>query len=282
MPHSDLPIMYIGDARHPGRFFMDCIIFSPTGTTRSIVTAIAEGMDQPIARPVDLTFPACVEPEAADDGPVIIGTPVYGGRVPALAAQRLRQHIRGDGRPAVLVVVYGNRAFDDALLELRDLAEELGFVPVAGAAFIGEHSFSTAAVPVAEGRPDTADADKARAFGQAVRARLDATPDLSALPRLEVPGNYPHRDGAAAMAVSPETLQENCVLCGECARACPTGAIVVTAESVETDTALCLRCCACIRACHYAGRLMLHPKVLEFGRILNDKFSRRAEPETFL
>ena len=40
--------------------------------------------------------------------------------------------------PAVLVVVYGNRAYDDALLELSDIATGAGFVPLAAGAFVGE------------------------------------------------------------------------------------------------------------------------------------------------
>jgi Fe-S-cluster-containing hydrogenase component 2 len=258
---------------------MHRIFFSPTGTTRLIVEAVADGLGAE-SDPVDLTLPRRRDP-ASDNGPAIIGVPVYAGRVPVLAAERLRRHVRGQGRPSVLVVVYGNRAFEDALLELRDLAEELGFVPVAGAAFVGEHSFSTAACPVAAGRPDLEDRNAARAFGQAVREKLARMSDPTRLPRLQVPGNFPYRDGVQPALISPETVAENCVLCGECARHCPTEAISVSADTVETNKALCLRCCACIRICRYAARVMLHPRILEFGQILHDNFGRRAEPEVF-
>ena len=83
------------------------------------------------------------------------------------------RRVKGDGTPAVLVVVYGNREFEDALIELRDLMVEQGFRPVAGAAFIGEHSFSNDATPIALGRPDAEDLVKARAFGEEVRTTLD-------------------------------------------------------------------------------------------------------------
>jgi hypothetical protein len=130
--------------------------------------------------------------------------PVHAGRVPALAVERMRA-IKGMGRPAVLVTVYGNRAFDDALLELRDLATELEFVPVAGAAFIGQHSFSTPEFPVAQGRPDMADRDRAAAFGRHVRDKLAGISneaELRNLPELRVPGNFPYRDGVQAAPIS--------------------------------------------------------------------------------
>lgn len=59
----------------------------------------------------------------------VIAVPVYGGRVAATALQRL-QRLKGNGSPAILVVVYGNRDYEDALLELRDTAVQLGFVPL--------------------------------------------------------------------------------------------------------------------------------------------------------
>ena len=43
---------------------------------------------------------------------------------------------------AVPVVLFGNRNFDDGLIELRNILTEDGFMPVAGGAFVGEHAFS--------------------------------------------------------------------------------------------------------------------------------------------
>ena len=66
----------------------------------------------------------------------VIAVPVYGGRVAATALQRL-QRLKGNGSSAILVVVYGNRDYEDALLELRDTTVQLGFVPLTAGAFIG-------------------------------------------------------------------------------------------------------------------------------------------------
>lgn len=257
----------------------ELIAFSPTGTTRTVIGAVAEGIGAPVSA-FDLTLSDIHAPAPGEIA--VIGTPVYAGRVPETAAARLRRHVRGMGRPAVLVAVYGNRAFEDALLELRNLALELGFVPVAAAAFIGEHSFSTPQWPVAEGRPDAADRDKAVAFGRSVRELLDEVSEPSALRPLEVPGNLPYRQGVQSSTICPETDVRTCVLCGECARVCPSGAITLTEDSVLTEPSLCLRCCACTRACPTGSRVMRHERILDFGRMLSTQYAQRREPEFFL
>lgn len=113
----------------------------------------------------DLTLDESSSPIEMEGELCVIVTPVYGGRVPALALQRL-QRLKGNGAPAILVVVYGNRDYEDALLELRDTAISLGFVPLTAGAFIGEHSYSTPELPIAAGRPDTDDLQQAREFGK--------------------------------------------------------------------------------------------------------------------
>lgn len=261
-------------------------LFSPTGTTRNVLDAMADGIGAAATSRHDLTLPASWDadgwnrPSAGDLA--LIGVPVYAGRVPSLAVERLKASVAGDGMPAVLVVVYGNRAFDDALLELRDLAIELGFAPVAGAAFVGEHSFSTREWPVAEGRPDAADLALARDFGRRVRERLEGCDDPAGMPQLTVPGNFPYRDGMQAAAISPDTEASACVLCGECERRCPSGAVRLEGGAVETRKELCLRCLACVRACPTGARAMLHPRILEFGRVLHEQHGLRKEPGIFL
>lgn len=259
----------------------EIMFFSPTGTTKTIVACIAEGLGvRPSFR--DVTVPCGCMDSRSDGEIAVIGVPVYAGRVPEPAAARLRAGIRGGGRPAILAVVYGNRAFEDALLELRDLALELGFVPVAGAAFIGEHSFSTPQWPVAQGRPDAADRDKAVAFGRSVRELLEGVSEPADLRPLEVPGNFPYRQGVQPSSICPETDARTCVLCGGCVRSCPSGAITLDEDSVLTEAALCLRCCACTRVCPAGARVMRHEKILEFGRMLSTQYAQRREPEFFL
>jgi len=258
------------------------VCFSPTKTTLKIVDAVAEGMGLKSVSRVDLTFPSENEAVDAAGDLAVIGVPVYSGRVPDLAVKRLRKHVQGKGRPAVLVVVYGNRAYDDALLELRNLAEELGFVPVAAGAFIGEHSFSTPELPVVPGYPTENHVEKARHFGAGVIEKMQAVESLDQMGELQVPGNFPYRDGAPVSTVSPKTRSEECTHCGECARMCPSQAITVTETAVETDPSGCIWCSACIRACPSGGRYWDAPRVHELNTFLHANHAEPKEPETFL
>lgn len=136
------------------------ICFSPTHTSRTIAEAVAAGMNAARIRTVDLTLDRSDSPITVGAGEtVVLGAPVYAGRVAPEAVRRLRriQVEAGASVPAVVTVTYGNRDYEDALVELYDLAVSLGLSPFAAGAFIGEHSYSTQEMPVAEGRPDTLD-----------------------------------------------------------------------------------------------------------------------------
>ena len=259
------------------------IYFSPTRTTQRILTGIAQGIDVSDVIHLDLTPPGVQGRtfEVGEETIALIGAPVYGGRLPKVAVERLCR-VRGDDTPAVLVVVYGNRAFEDALLELKNITEACGFVPIAGAAFIGEHSYSSEAMPIAVGRPDAADLEKAVALGQQVREKLAQT-SLGDLLPLTIPGNYPYKEQKPSTETSPTpiTIADLCTLCGDCAAVCPTAAITVS-DSVVTKAAACIRCCACTRACPTGARVMEDPRILRTAAWLYENHSERKEPEVFL
>lgn len=228
---------------------------------------------------IDLTPPGTedVMHDLTRDELTIIASPVYGGRIPSTAIERLK-NLRADGSPAVLVVVYGNRAYEDALLELKDLATGLGFKAVAGAAFIGEHSYSTPETPIATGRPDEADLEKARAFGAKVKAKLDR---LTSIPRLVVPGNRPYKERRVREPRSPETEPDTCILCGTCARICSTGVVTVS-EAVKTEKEGCISCTACVKNCPTGARHWGDEGVKKMAEWLHTNYSARKEPEFFI
>lgn len=258
------------------------IYFSPTRTTKKVAEAIADGLHIPAVEHVDLTMRKQHPTPLGEvrDALAVIAAPVYGGRLPLEMIARLKG-LTGVGAPAVLVVVYGNRAYEDALLELHDLARAAGFRPVAAGAFIGEHSLSTGAAPLAVGRPDQDDVGKAEAFGRMVRAKLDGLREFRDIAPLKVPGNYPYKERKASPKVAPATKADLCTTCGECATVCPTAAITV-GESVTTVADDCIRCCACVRACPTGARVADDPRITQVADWLYTNFKERREPETYL
>ncbi|ABK98897.1 4Fe-4S binding protein [Pelobacter propionicus] len=256
------------------------IYFSPTHTTKRVLEAIARSFPEAAVEQYDLTLPGARLPEeTAGEGVLtIFGAPVYGGRLPAQARERLRL-VRGGGM-AVVVVLYGNREFEDALLELWDLAQELGYIPIAGGAFIGEHSFSTPEVPVAAGRPDTADLEAAAEFGRRIGKKARRLTGLDLVPSLEVPGDSPYREWKG-LSIPPETDASLCIRCGTCVRICPTAAIS-SGVGMPTDLVACIACCACVRECPTGARVMRDERIREKAVWLNEKCAERKEPQTFV
>ena len=258
------------------------IYFSPTETTRKILDGIAQGVQAASIERLNLTLPdaATRNFSGARADLAIIGMPVYAGRLPQDAVNRLKR-INGNGAPAVVVVLYGNRAYDDALIELRDVATEAGFVPIAAGAFIGEHSFSTDNALIAHQRPDGSDLQCAQEFGQAVRPLLASLAVAGKPPALQVPGNVPYMDYKVLQNVAPASDDQLCTRCGACATACPTGAIALQGNIMATDASLCILCCACVKQCTIGARELNDERINKLRGMLTTKFAQRKEPELF-
>lgn len=167
------------------------VYFSPTDSTHRILSAITKELPWPVQE-LDITdYPADDgEYRLSADELLLAGVPVYGGRVPAAVAQRLK-NLHGDETPAVIVAVYGNRDYDDALLELRDLLEQRGFRVIAAAAFIAEHNIMHS---VAAGRPDEQDFKALEKFAQEVVKKLARINRDAAAEPLALKGNLPYRE----------------------------------------------------------------------------------------
>lgn len=148
-----------------------------------------------------------------DDDLVVIGVPVYGGRVPPDVKTRLKL-LKAEGIPAALIVVYGNRAYEDALLELKDLAVEINCIPIAGAVFIGEHSLSTNKRPIVSKRPDGEDIIKAMEFGGMIQKKIMDMYNISVPTSLYVPGNFPYKEVKIRTRETPVTRISSCEMWG--------------------------------------------------------------------
>lgn len=283
------------------------VVFSPTGTSRKIAAAIARGLDcaagsRPQETPTPDAVPAVREIDLTHGDPsgeivlpadaiAVIAVPVYGGHIAPTAAQRLAK-VRGSGTPAVIAVVYGNRAFEHAAAELADLATRQGFIPVAAAAFVGEHSYSTPETPIAAGRPDAEDLAAAEQFGKSVREKLAAgnisavdatrlkdrpTPLMAMLRFIRFFLRYRRQQKKHPAVYLPEGDAARCTHCGRCTAVCPVGAIA-RGDETHTDPARCIRCCACVKGCPVGARTFHTP----FAEPLSRSFARRKEPVTRL
>jgi ferredoxin len=256
--------------------------FSPTRTTKAILESIAGGTGVEAVEHLDVTLPDAERDfaEMKEDELLIIGCPVYAGRLPEIAVQRFNS-LKSNGGPAVIVVLYGNREIEDALVELSDLAAASGFMPVAGGAFIGEHSFSSASFPLANGRPDGSDIQCAREFGKSIGEYLRSIGSLQDIGPLKLPGNRPYREHIVHPKTSPVTDSELCTACGTCASACPTGSILAD-KTAKTDVETCILCCACVKLCPENARALKDPFVGQIIEWLYSNTANRKEPEVFI
>jgi ferredoxin len=258
------------------------VYFSPTGTTKAVVQGIARGISQNNVECIDITLPdARKKPlQASEKELLILGVPVYMGRVPALLTEWLHA-MNARNTPAVCVVVYGNRVYEDALIELRDILTQCGCKLIAGGAWIGEHSFSRSETPTAQGRPDARDLEYAELFGRKIQEKLATLSSVDQIPEVTIPGCHPYRGDPTLWTVDFIAVSDTCIQCGICAEGCPAGAIDPE-NSRAIDTEKCITCCACIRNCPRHERIMKPSLVMDASLRLSILYNERKEPEFFI
>ena len=100
----------------------ELVYFSATGTTRKVIETIGKSLSVRSNDHNLLLHPIREDISIAPDHLTIVAMPVYNGRLPDYGTRSLT-HLKGNGTPAIAVVVYGNREYDDALLELKTLLE---------------------------------------------------------------------------------------------------------------------------------------------------------------
>ncbi|MHC1723879.1 MAG: EFR1 family ferrodoxin [Aminipila sp.] len=258
------------------------VYFSPTRTTEAIIQGVARGMNQSAVELIDITKPAVRKQQlqTSENELLVIAVPVYMGRIPALLSEWLNS-IKAHNTPVVCIVVYGNRAYDDALLELKNILIKSGCIPIAGAAYIGEHSFSSSELSCAKGRPDVSDLNHAELFGQKIIEKLQSVLSVDCLPDINIPGNYPYGGATELWKIDFISISNSCTQCGICAAGCPVGA-VDSANSRLIDIKKCILCCACIKHCPQNARTMKPGLMKDAAIRVNEKFKERKEPIFFL
>ena len=248
------------------------LCFSPTGGTQKVADILTGALTDEAVR-VDLAdhktnFGAVA---LTQEDVAVIAVPSYGGRVPATAVERLAA-VQGNGARAVLVCVYGNRAYEDTLAELQDTAKQAGFRVIGAVAAVAEHSIAR---QFAAGRPDEKDVRQLTQFAKQLREKLSSG-DAAEPP---IPGNRPYKKaGGAGMVPRPTKA---CTRCGVCAQACPVQAVHPD-DPKKVDEKACISCMRCVSVCPHSARKVNSAMLAAVGLVLKKACSTRKDCELFL
>lgn len=247
---------------------LDLYCFSPTGGTRKAAEILAASIGEQINY-IDLGRDGSPAGRAEA---AVFAAPVFAGRIPDYVIGKLKA-IKGEGKKAVTAVVYGVRAYEDALLELNDAVREAGFEILGSAALIARHSMLP---EVGAGRPDEGDAAEIAAFGKSLVEKAER----GECGEVTVPGNRPYR-APGVFDYSPVCTAE-CSLCGACIAVCPVGAIDMEDGGIVTDVDSCFMCLACTAACPHGARVVPTERMEMISKMLGKLKGVRRENEFFL
>ncbi len=255
---------------------LNLVYFSPTGSTQAILRMAAKSFSTEIAE-YDLTDYTAreVKLEFWKDDFVLFGFPVYGGRVPETFRERLKD-IKGRYTPTALIATYGNREYEDALLEMKDIAIENGFLPIGASSIVTEHSVIRS---IAAGRPDAKDRLFIDDFYAELKKKILSITSEKFIAKLMVPGKKPYRR-YMKLPMAP-IATASCTACGLCVNRCPVGAIDAKSPR-KTDTDKCIGCMRCVRVCSQKARHLPKLKMAAGTFYLSEAKRVRKEPEMFI
>ena len=240
--------------------------FSPTGGTKAVADIFNREFGDVLMQ--EITTPS-MDVELDENTMAFFFFPVYAGRIPKPMYDRMKQ-IKGHATPCVNVAVYGNRAVDDALLEMSDLAKQHGFVTVGGCEIVAPHSVDPS---FGFGRPDADDRAKIHEFIEKLEAKETLT-------EVKMPGNPEYaKKKAMDLPLYPKPSKE-CIGCGICYKYCPAGAI--NAKRMKTKKSKCISCMRCVAMCSTESRNIAAPMRLVAHVYLKKTCSERQECKFYL
>ncbi len=248
------------------------VYFSATYTTHRVVGHLAKQITEEITEYDITNHTPSKEIIIPKNELLIVGIPVYAGRIPEMAVDRIRQ-FKGEGTPAIAVAVYGNRDYDDALLELSDLLADNGFQVISAGAFIAQHSIFP---KVGAQRPDADDYQQINVFASESYKILNK--NLEKLLPIHVPGNRPYKI-PGSIPIYPSGTK-TCNECGKCVELCPAGAIPKDRPK-EVDETKCIKCGRCIVVCPTQSRKFQGMTYTMASMKFNLAYKERREPEMF-
>ncbi|NBK21036.1 MAG: hypothetical protein EOM68_03310 [Spirochaetia bacterium] len=241
------------------------LVFSPTGHSKACALAVAKATKQAFVE-LDVThFTQRLKPLAFSDTTLIVAYPVYGGRVPVLFAEYLRGQVSCTNCKALAIATFGNRAFEDALVEMEDLLLEKGVSLIGAASIVCEHSYTD---KVGAKRPDFED------FQVLDRLAVYLNGETKTV---HPPGNRPYK---RAMPVAdppymPQPKDKAHPISSQCYAVCPTSCLA------KGDADLCIHCCACIQVSNNT-LVMENPWFGEFTKHLEATCQKRVNSELYL
>lgn len=247
------------------------IYFSPSGTTKKISKQFVNAISAESAEYDILIKPIDKELLFSKEQLLVVTMPVFAGRIPSVCLDSLAK-IKGSKTPAVAMVSYGNRDYDDALLELHDILTDKGFIIIAAAAIIAQHSMFS----IAKNRPDMDDLTKINDF--AVKCKEKYLSGKIDPMSSTIKGNRPYCV-PADIPLKPIS-NYNCNKCGICVDICPVNAIS-SMDPLLTDTAKCITCTACIACCQVKARNLEGSLYDQINAKFIANFSKRLEPDIY-
>jgi len=262
------------------------IAFSPNFSTDKSARTLAEELAKKLSIQLATDkFSTPKDREALrtynDDELLVIGSPVYAGKLPNKILPDFQSKFKGNNTPAIAIVTFGNRSYDNGLAELVDTLASSGFIVIGALALVNEHSMAHTAFR----RPNGEDQEFIKACADKLAEKIKA----GNLDAVSVPGDsnaayytplQENGEKAVFLKAKPQTDLSKCTQCGACANFCPMGSI--NPEDASDVPGVCIKCHACVNRCTKNAKYFDDEQLLSHIRFLQENHSDRKENECFI